>query len=235
MRDVFGGLVDMLVPRVCPVCRRSMVGREQVMCLDCHTALPVIHPTTANREVVYSRLGRRELNGIARAWFYYDPAGPYAGLLHAAKYSNLPSLGRNLGRQFVQWLMAEPETAAVLATVDAVVPVPMHWWKYLRRGYNQAEYIARGIADVLGCEVGHYLDMPRPRRVQARMSASERFANARGKFALAVRADRIAGQHILLVDDIITSGATTSEAILTLRAAAPATLSLLSLALTRRR
>ena len=235
MLEALDGLVDFLVPRICPVCRRRMLRPERGMCLDCHTALPVIDTPSDIHDVVFRRLGHRQLNGIARSWFYYDPDGPYAALIRSAKYARMPELGRMLGRQYACWLMSEPDTAAALATVDAVVPVPMHWWKYLRRGYNQAEYIADGIAREIGCEVAHYLDMPRPRQVQARKNAAERIANARGKFSLAVHPDSIRGRHILLVDDLITTGATASEALLTLHAAAPATLSLLTLALTMRR
>ena len=89
----------------------------------------------------------------------------------------------------------------------SIVPVPLHRWKLMRRGYNQSDYIARGIADVTGIEVSHSLVASRGHATQTARNSYQRWVNAGSVYELRDGAS-VAGRHVLLVDDVITTGAT---------------------------
>ena len=111
-------------------------------------------------------------------------------------------------------------------------PIPLHFIKHLRRTYNQSEEIARGISDVTGLPIIDNLKAARYHATQTRKSAAERKINASGSFKV-TRKEEIEGLHILIVDDVITTGATMLDAMETLKTAVPTvTLSVFSLALT---
>ena len=106
-------------------------------------------------------------------------------------------------------------------TVDRIVPVPLHWRKRLRRGYNQAEYLAEGIARALRAEVDrHSVRRIRNNPAQALHRHAERWDNVEGIFAVR-RPERLAGHHLLLVDDVLTTGATLLSCAETILRAAP--------------
>ena len=112
-------------------------------------------------------------------------------------------------------------SALVPDTVDRIVPVPLHWRKRLRRGYNQAEYLAEGIARALRAEVDrHSVRRIRNNPAQALHRHAERWDNVEGIFAVR-RPERLAGHHLLLVDDVLTTGATLLSCAETILRAAP--------------
>jgi ComF family protein len=95
--------------------------------------------------------------------------------------------------------------------VDLVIPVPLHWWRRIRRGYNQSECLAEAIARQIGVDCRpRWLKRIRPTRSQAQMPASERRANVRGAFRTS-RMATLNGRSILLIDDVLTTGTTASE------------------------
>ena len=116
--------------------------------------------------------------------------------------------------------------------MDAILPVPMYAWKQVRRGFNQAEEIAKGISDVAGIPVWHNLTAIRPHQSQTTRNAVERAANAAGIYAV-VEADRLDGRHVLIVDDVITTGSTILGCCEAVMKASTAEVSVLSLAATR--
>ena len=136
-----------------------------------------------------------------------------------------------LGRWYGRYL----KQSELYDDVDVVVPVPLHWWRQIRRGYNQSEYIARGIARELGVKVlSHAVVRHRYNQSQTHQSVFRRWANVEGIFRVR-RADELRGRHILLVDDDFTTGATIfslGETIL--RAVPDVRLSVAVLATTRR-
>jgi ComF family protein len=109
-----------------------------------------------------------------------------------------------LGRWYGRYL----KQSELYDDVDVVVPVPLHWWRQLRRGYNQSEYLARGIAEELGAKVDvRSLKRSRYNRSQTSRHKAERWGNVEGIFKVK-RPAALDGKHILLVDDVFTSGAT---------------------------
>ncbi len=155
---------------------------------------------------------------------------PHSSPLRAdtkGKYNNRPDLIEGLARIYAEMLVAE----RALEGVDMLMPVGMHWFKRMRRGYNQAEVIARTVGGMAGIEVGRAVRARRWHGPQARNTATARMENVRGMFA-PVDAQSLAGLHVAIVDDILTTGATMSEAIRAVMPGMPKAISVLTLAIT---
>lgn len=227
MRRFLQGLGHIIAPRVCRVCGQTLTGAEDVMCLKCLLDLP---RTAAHKQpfnIIHQRLGHNAVVDRAAGWFIYNKQSAYARMLIDAKYASQPGIARGLGRMCAAELMAD----GFFDGIDALVPMPLHWTKQLRRGYNQAWEICRGINEATGLPIIRVLRAAKPHGVQSRLSEQERRASIAGTLALN-RAGQATGKHLLFVDDIITTGATASEAVRTLYEAGPASVSVLCLGLT---
>lgn len=166
----------------------------------------------------------------ARAFDFAYSFGAYEGvlrqLIHLFKYAGMRPLARPLGAHLARALPRE--------AFDAVVPVPLHWWKRWRRGFNQSELLARAIARRCGLPLRLAVRRRRPTRVQAGLSNSARRANVSGAFAVR-RFRSVAGLRILLIDDVMTTGATASACAAALKRAGARYVTVLTLARVDRR
>lgn len=230
MRQLLAGLGHVLAPCLCRVCGRALASGEEYLCLGCKIDMPRAGVHTCDFNIIHQRLGHNCHVDRAAGWFVYRRQSPYAQLLVDAKYGALPRLARALGRLCA----AELAEDGFFDGIDALVPMPMHWTKRLVRGYNQAEEICRGIADETGLALCAYaLRATRRHSIQSRQSAAGRHANIAGSIAAGRHERALAGRHVLLVDDIITTGATAAEAVRALGACGPASISVLCLGLTQ--
>ncbi len=229
------GLTDMLFPRVCHVCGTSLVEGEEVLCLDCLTNMPCTGIATSGFSELHKRLASPGAPiEKAAGWFYYYRESPYATLIRDAKYHNRPYLSEWGGREAARKLL----TTGFFDGIDLIVPVPMHPLKKLMRGYNQSQIIARAIGQVTGIPVSDCLRVRRYHSTQTRRTVTGRITRTEGLYGVKKSTDRHAleGQHILLVDDVITTGATILANIRALLQFAPtACVSVMSLALSRLR
>lgn len=139
----------------------------------------------------------------ATAYCHYDKGAPYARLVQYAKYRGRPAIMRWLARRYAMELRAD----GFFDGIDAVMPVPMHFLKKMRRGYNQAEWVARGVADATGLPVVDNLRAVRGHATQTRRGSYARWENSRELYKT-VRPGEIDGLHLLIVDDVVTTGAT---------------------------
>jgi ComF family protein len=117
---------------------------------------------------------------------------------------------------------------------DAIVPMPLHWWRFLRRGFNQSARLARGLSRITGIPSERLLIRTRRTKSQASMTHAQRRANVRGAFRPRKRA-KISGRRLLLLDDVLTTGATLNEAAATLRRAGAESVAIITLARVDRR
>ncbi len=231
MRDYAGGLV---APDLCPVCGSELLDGEHGICLQCLMALP--RCMSGSRQILTEFLSNGVApQGIAASWFRYDSESRIAEVIRRAKYDDRPALMYSLGRQFARELMVEREAGFALSDVDVLLPVPMHWRKRMKRGYNQSEEVARGIAEASGIPVGDNLIAIESHGTQTRRSAAERRANMEGKIGVEAPAE-LDGLNIAIVDDIVTTGATVFECVraISRSGARPATIGVLSLAISAR-
>ena len=195
---------DFALPRVCPVCGQSLDGDERWLCRKCLAGLP----RTRYEEVEFNTMEQHFAGKVpierATAYFFYEKGSPYASILHDIKYRSVPRMGRWLTARAV----GDIAGSHFFDGIDVVTAVPLHLSKLAKRGYNQSEYLARGIADRLNIPYVEALKAIRPHSTQTHKGAMERWQNIQDNYTLKNDADRLAGKHILLVDDVITTGAT---------------------------
>jgi len=184
---------------LCPECRASIRPVED-SCPTCGTPLGPFAPDAQRCE---SCRNRKLFFDGARGAFLYE--GPVKRLLHRLKFERFAQAAKPLSALAVTRLEASPFPGPF----QAVVPVPMHWRKKHRRGYNQAELLAKGIARRLGLPAVRALAKTRTTDAQVDLPRSKRLDNPQGAYR-ARRAGRIRGRSILLVDDIMTTASTVS-------------------------
>jgi ComF family protein len=180
---------------VCTTCWSAVVPFTPPLCRHCGDPLPSWRPIS--RELELCARCRRQLSAISicRAIGPYE--GSLRGILHAFKYSGRRSLAKPIARLMRQ------HGDGILERVDAAVPVPLHWRRQWRRGFNQAEELACA----LGLPVVPVLRRTRATPSQTDLPAARRHANVRDAFTMRRRA-RVSGLRLVLVDDVCTTGAT---------------------------
>jgi ComF family protein len=138
--------------------------------------------------------------------YHFEKEGTLQSVIHQLKYDGMTRLGVELGRKLGEKLLADP----VRTTIDGVIPVPLHSTKQRERGYNQSEYIARGIREVTNIPVyASVLKRHKYTASQTQLTAVERKENVGDAFAIYKRArGNVEGKTYLIVDDVITTGAT---------------------------
>ena len=241
-------LADLALPRVCVVCGRPLLLYEEHLCTCCRADLPLTwfwdlrhNPMSESfNALIQETIDRYEPFSLAAALFYYS--GPYRNITRALKYHRNFAAGRFfakiLGRKISSSLLfgrvQRQDSFAPLGmtgeglvmtggapAVDLVVPVPLHWTRKLRRGYNQADIIARGVAAELAVPACcRLLVRRRLTRSQTHLDPEQRRANVASAFAVRPGVlKRLHPRHILLVDDVYTTGATLLACHRALRAA----------------
>ncbi|MDE6702549.1 MAG: hypothetical protein K2K00_02595 [Muribaculaceae bacterium] len=234
-RDIIGmlakGTLDWVFPRTCRVCGQTLMADERLMCLGCMADLPRTGLHHIDFNTIHQRVGGSQLIDIAAGWFYYYSDSPYAALIREAKYNDRPSTGYTLGRLYGKELADE----GFAGRFDVLLPVPLYRNKLLKRGYNQSEEIARGLAEELGCDVGDNLTALRGHSTQTRHSSFERYENVRGTYGVC-HGDELAGLNVAIVDDIVTTGSTILDCVTALCSAAePASVNVLTIGVTKMR
>lgn len=220
--------IDVIFPRVCEVCGTTLVEGEDVMCLKCYMEMPRTGLHNSDFNAIHERLAGSTPIERAGAFFYYYRQNPYTRLIHKAKYHNLPSIGRKLGEIYAKEIL----TDGFFDGIDMIIPVPLHWWKELSRGYNQSLEIAKGISAATGIPVSENLIAVKGHSTQTRKNSFDRWLNAQEIYEVE-NAEDLHGRHLLVVDDVITTGATTLACCQAIHKASPtATISVASLGLT---
>lgn len=230
IRGLMARLGEALFPAVCECCGRSLVEGEKLLCLHCLHGMPrtFFHRETTSE--LHKRLAAPQLPVERTAtMFHYIKESPYAQLIQRAKYNDRPGIARHLGAAFARELQAE----SFFDGIDMLLPVPIHRRKLLRRGYNQSEEIARGINEVTAIPCGDNLKAL-PHSTQTRKNAVERVANMEGMIQVSDPAE-LAGLHVLLIDDVVTTGATLLTTAKAIKQASPLTrISVLTLAASKK-
>ena len=199
-------LFDLIMPPVCEVCGSRLSPMEYGLCAACNMRLPRTGFAQRPLDNKLAQLfwGRLDVERAA-ALMYYTPKSDTARLILSLKYDYQPSLCAVLGRA----MGTEFSAYGFFSGVDVIVPVPLARSRQRRRGYNQSEEIANGISEATGIPV----EVGAVRRTvfkasQTHLDRWQRMDNVDGLFVLADDGARLAGKHILIVDDIITTGAT---------------------------
>lgn len=204
LSNLWADLAALFFPPHCPVCGRPLDVGARAVCTQCRMSAPLTHFWDEFDNPMTRRLAGLVPVVHASAFVYFVEGGAWRNMVHDFKYRGAWRLACDMGRWYGGYLA----DSGLYGDVQAVVPVPLHPRKQMRRGYNQSEYLAEGIAAELGVPVErHALVRLRNNPAQARTSKRERWTNVEGIFAVR-RPERLAGRHILLVDDVFTTGAT---------------------------
>lgn len=202
--DWLQSLLRLLFHERCAVCDTELSAGERTICTFCRATAPLTGYWAEPDNPVWRRC--RELLPVHRAsgFLFFRQGSGWQRLIHGFKYRGTWRTARMLG----EWYGRELKASGLYDDVDAVVPLPLHPLKRLRRGYNQSEYIAEGIAAQLGVRVDRTSVYRRRNTAeQALRSRRERAGNVEDAFAVR-HPDRLAGRHVLLVDDVMTTGST---------------------------
>lgn len=213
-------IADLAMPRRCAVCGARLLPDERSVCVCCLGDLPETHFENCSRNPMADRLNSKLEEGpylYATALYHYR--GGYASISQSLKYHRNFATGKLFGRMLGDRLSGSTVFGKGSAVpVDLVIPVPLHWTRKWSRGYNQAGIIAAEVADRLGCPVDTGI-LRRCRRTSSQLHAAEREKNVRGAFAARTfkTGNHPCTEHILLVDDVFTSGSTAASCIEALR------------------
>ena len=217
-------MTDLLMPRTCLVCGKRLGAKEEHLCIWCAADLPLTyywerthHPMADEFNALLERQradGESMPYADAAALLFYHHENPYKQIPRALKYEGNLAAGRFFAAQLGRYLSQMPQWA----DVDTVIPVPLHWMRRWRRGYNQAEVIAEELARELGARLcADALRRVRRTRTQTRLDAESRLQNVQHVFQ--VHKPPLEARHILLVDDTFTTGATLATCYQALREA----------------
>lgn len=224
---MFKAIIDLFFPKVCYACHKVLNDYEEDLCTNCRNELPVtnFHFNGDNNvlKVFYARV--KVENGTAL--FRFEKKGLVQQLIHSLKYKGQESIGVFLG----DWLGGELKTLKEFSEIDMVIPVPLHKNKLKKRGYNQVAKFAQHIATALNAQyVDNVLLKVTNTQSQVLKNRFARWTNNEELFTLQ-NTSAIANKHILLVDDLITTGATMEACINVLNQAENVKISVASMAI----
>lgn len=200
--------MSLIYPRHCEACGATLLKHEEFICNLCLVSLPKSnYHKNLNNELSYVFGGRIPLQN-ALCFYVFEKSGRVQQLLHAIKYQNQKELAEYIGKLYAKDLMQNE----VLKNVDVVLPIPLHAKKLKQRGYNQSEWFAKGIATGLNLKLDSKLLIKvNSTSTQTNKKKFERWENVEGVFELQ-NSETLINKHVLIVDDVITTGATIEAA-----------------------
>lgn len=203
---LLGAIFDCLFPPLCFACGKLLGAGERSVCAACLRSIRAVSPSDLEFQERLAKLASEGTIAGLVAVYYFEGGGTLQSIIHQLKYSGMTSLGVMLGERLGERVKID----LAGETIAGIVPMPLHRSKERERGYNQAECICRGMAAVLGFPVESKVVMRAVHtKTQTKLNSEERKQNVAGAFALSRRGrPRIKDATLLLVDDVVTTGAT---------------------------
>jgi ComF family protein len=203
MISLLKDFISLLFPDLCLACGNPLIKGEEVICIQCQVGLPRtnFHHDPVN-PVIRHFWGKVPIHA-GTAYYYFHKGEKVQRLIHQLKYKNRPEVGHRIGRLFGH----ELSTSDLYKDVDVIMPVPLHKDKQRVRGYNQSEQIAIGMAASYNRSYSTSLKRTKHTETQTHKHRFQRYQNVDKIFSLN-DAEEIYNKHVLLVDDVITTGST---------------------------
>jgi ComF family protein len=203
-QNYFTDFVSLIFPELCQACAKNLYRNEEIICADCLYHLPYTNFHRHLENAVAQQFWGRVPIEAASALLYFSKGSRVQNLMHQLKYKNKPEVSVYLGRLAGKRLLENP----VFTAADIIIPVPLHKQKLLKRGYNQSLSFAEGLSEkmLIPVEIENLIRTTRTES-QTKKSRISRYENMKEVFSVK-NPEKLAGKHILLVDDIITTGAT---------------------------
>ena len=214
---ILSDIRDFLFPRFCKVCGKKLVPSEQHLCINCLRMVPRTH----FEDNPFNPMMQKFMGDIvirrASAWFFYEKGHAYARLIHHTKYFDHPDVGRYLGR----CAATSMKESGFFDGIDGIISVPLSRRRGQKRGYNQCDYIAQGISEIAGIPVMNgYLVRTHDNPTQTHRGKADRQTNVQNIFAVK-NPEVLKSLTLLLIDDVVTTGATLRSCAATLEASVP--------------
>ncbi|WP_233552168.1 ComF family protein [Parabacteroides sp. AF48-14] len=204
MKTLLNDLLNLFFPRLCLLCQTPLIKGEEHICLHCSNNLPYTHFTDLKTNAACQLFEGKVPFVAATALLRFEHGGYGQKLIHSLKYHGNKELGYQLGRMAA----IAYQKSGLFDTVDVLLPVPLHPERLKQRGYNQSEWIARGIQSVTGIPVDTTsVSRIKKTESQTRKQVYERQKNVENIFRLN-DSEALKNRHALLVDDVITTGST---------------------------
>lgn len=198
-------MLSLILPRRCPCCQHSLLPSEGPVCLKCLSVLPRIHAEMPGNAVELRMLGQFAFEH-GTSFCFYSHDGRIAQAIKQAKYKQRPWVNADLTKLFVQELALAQSPWPY--DIDRIVPIPVHWTRLFGRGYNQTMAIAEALHETWNIPIeSHCLKKKYTRHAQVGLGREERLRSVGGTFIVS-SPGLLAHRHVLLVDDVLTTGAT---------------------------
>ncbi|MEE4259520.1 MAG: ComF family protein [Bacteroidales bacterium] len=205
-------VIHLFFPNACYACGEALIEQEEVVCSSCYFKLPKtgfhLHEDNIISQIFWGRVHIHS----ATSFLFFNKGGHVQRLMHALKYKGHKEVGVFMGRLFGESIKESP----IFNTADMIVPIPLHPKKQYKRGFNQSEVIAKGMQTSLGIPVSiNNLVRQSYTSSQTKKARYTRWENVKGVFTV-TDANEFAGKHLILIDDVLTTGATMEACILPL-------------------
>lgn len=221
------GFTSLFIPKLCLGCQFQERPSNQILCFECESELPYTQQWEVLNNGFTDRIMGRFPFVTASAYLFFTAGGIVQNLMHELKYNRRQAVGRQLGKAFGYQL----KNSLHYQNIDVIVPVPITLERQLARGYNQSEVLAEGmVLELEASVIPTVLECLKSKVSQTKMGREERLSNIMQSFKLKNR-EAITGRHILLVDDVMTTGATLDACCQCLLEGAPASIRLATLAM----
>lgn len=191
-------------PNLCANCEKTLLQNETFVCTICINDLPIIDDNKHTNVTLMSNFYGKVPVQAVRSFLFYRKKGVTQKLIHQLKYKNQPEIGLFIA----DWFGEKLKKLNIFVDVDYIIPVPLHSKKFKKRGYNQVTMFGERLSDILNIEYkSDILIRTSKNKTQTLKQRFERFSNNKTKFKL-VDTTFFENKHVLLIDDVITTGAT---------------------------
>ena len=194
---------NLVFPNLCAACDATLPPKAHCFCFSCQAQLLPTDMHLHKENDFVNRIWGRLPFSVAAAMYNFRKGSPIQQALHKLKYENRPDIGLKLGRNYGQLLIQ----SELFKYIDCIVPVPLHGKRYKIRGYNQSEMFAIGLSERMQLPVENLLQRKTHTDSQTRKNTLSRNENVENVFQLTSKKG-FEGRKILLVDDVLTTGAT---------------------------
>lgn len=213
-KEIGTGFSELLFPNICVVCNDLLIGTETGICSICWNNMPYSPWRFNDQNPIVKALWGRSLFHAGFHLLSYRKGSIASRVIHSIKYENQQYLAEMMGRQ----IGLELRNNSFLVPLDGIVPIPMHPKKQKFRGYNQAELLAKGISEVISKPViSGLLTQTRQTHTQTAKGREDRSMNTGNKYLCNVNFSFNSLKHVLLVDDVMTTGSTLQAAEMAIR------------------
>lgn len=204
IQSLLEDFLHLIYPSTCEACGNTLYRHEEILCSHCLIHLPkTFYHKDPHNPLFHLFWGKIPLEMIA-SFYFYNKGNKVQHLVHQMKYKNRPEIGIYIGKRYGPYLKKNEK----FKTVDMIIPVPLHKSKLKKRGYNQAEKFAQGLSESMEIPYNTTSFIRKgATETQTRKTKQERWENVKNKFEV-VNPPSIQNKHILLVDDVITTGST---------------------------